>query len=56
MNFLGLLKSKASLTLLKLSPRLSPGVMQQITTLLTEHQQAAKAHASKKVKKGKKPA
>lgn len=50
--FVGLLKGKTSITLLKLTPRLSNGVMQQISELLEEHQRAAKAaRASKKLKK-----
>jgi hypothetical protein len=53
--FLGLLKGKASLTLLKLTPRLSPSIVQQVSALLEEHQRAAKAlRPGKKTKKATK--
>lgn len=50
--FVGLLKAKASVTLLKLTPRLSPSIIQQVTALLQEHQRMAKSlRVSKKTKK-----
>ena len=52
MYFIGLLKAKPSITLLKLTPRLSSSVVQQLSALLEEHQRAAKTlQAAKKGKK-----
>lgn len=47
----GLLKGKASITLLKVTPRLSLAVMQQMSALLEDHQRTAKATRGGKKKK-----
>jgi hypothetical protein len=49
--FIGLLKGKPSITLLKLTPRLSPSTVQQLSALLEEHQKAARAARTSKKKK-----
>jgi hypothetical protein len=46
--FVGLLKGKPSITLLKLTPRLNANIMQQLTELLEKHQHASKAARTKK--------
>jgi hypothetical protein len=47
----GLLKGKASITLLKVTPRLSPAVIQQMSALLENHQRTAKTARVGKKKK-----
>lgn len=47
----GLLKGKASITLLKVTPRLSLLVVQQMSALLQDHQRTAKAARAGKKKK-----
>lgn len=47
----GLLKNKASITLLKVTPRLSLPVMQQMSALLEDHQRRANATRGGKKKK-----
>lgn len=46
--FVGLLKGKPCITLLKLTPRLSANIMQQLTELLEDQQRAARAARTKK--------